>query len=60
MSSKVVDGRVYETLKTIQSLVAYRWLSKVDSILEIGCSIGYFADRLRQKAKDVYGVDINL
>ena len=46
--------------ETIQAQVAYEWLpDKCDSILEIGCSSGYFTNRLKSKAQHIYGVDVS-
>jgi len=51
---------VLKEYETVQARIAYRWLPDfVDTILEIGCSSGYFSNKLSSRAKNVYGLDIN-
>ncbi len=46
--------------ETIQSKVVSMWLPEsCDSILEIGCSAGYFTKYLSSIGRKVYGIDIN-
>jgi len=44
---------------SIQSEIAYNLIPKSNKILEIGCSSGYFSQRLLNKGREVYGIDIN-
>jgi len=50
----------FESVQSIQAKVATQWLEgSCDDILEIGCSTGYFTKVLKNKGKNVCGVDIN-
>lgn len=50
----------FESVQTIQSKTASKWLGfDYDSILEVGCSMGYFTKFLECRARSIYGVDIN-
>ncbi len=63
--SKTADSRssledIYSDYTTVQAMVAYRWLpAGLDSILEIGCSSGYFTKRIADKARVAHGADVN-
>ncbi|MDP6642287.1 MAG: class I SAM-dependent methyltransferase [Candidatus Nanoarchaeia archaeon] len=41
-----------------RSKFAYNWTDKVGNILDVGCASGYFTVHFKDKAKNVYGVDI--
>jgi len=52
--------KIYSNYETIQAKIAYNWLSDSnDCILEVGCSSGYFTNKLLNKAKKVCGLDVN-
>lgn len=50
---------LYEKILTPQASICLEWLPRRESVLEIGCSAGYFTNKLRQKAGRAFGVDIN-
>ncbi len=42
-----------------RSKFAYNWIDyKVKDILDVGCASGYFTVHFKDKAKNVYGVDV--
>lgn len=50
----------FSSQQTIQHKLAYEWIPNLcESILEVGCSSGYFTRCLTSKAKEVYGIDVN-
>lgn len=39
---------------------AYNWLpNKIDRLLDVGCASGYFTIYFKNKARNVYGIDVN-
>lgn len=58
--SRKISDSLYGEYETIQSIIAYEWLpDNLNDVLEIGCSRGYFTQKLLNKARRAYGVDVN-
>ncbi len=49
-----------DTKLQTRAKITYDWLpNNINNLLDIGCASGYFTVYFKDKAKDVYGVDIN-
>ncbi len=64
------DGKFYETLQHIEgenyyhswkfeNQLAYNIIQKDDKVLDIGCGTGNFLMRVKEKTKNVFGLELN-